>query len=117
MRIAIGGLDKNAMEAAVRKAAPDAEVIVTNDMQGASMIKQGKVDYYFGACNSGGGAAISILIGLVGFTKCCTVCKNGSTPNPAEIKKYVDEGKVVFGMTVDAIDATVPVLIQALQAK
>ncbi len=117
MRIAVGGLNKNEMEAAIKKAAPDAEVTVTNDMTGAQLIKQGKVDYYFGACNSGGGAAISILIGLVGYPKCCTVCKNGCTPKLDEIKKFVDEGKVVFGMTVDTIDQTVPLLIEALSAK
>lgn len=117
MRIAVGGLNKNVMEAAVKAAAPDAEVIVTNDMRGAQMIKSGKVDCYFGACNSGGGAAISILIGLVGYPKCCTVCKNGGSPNSDEIKKFVDEGKVVFGMNVDAIDRTVPLLIKALEAK
>lgn len=117
MRIAIGGLNKNEMEAAVRKAAPGAEITVTNDMTGAQLIKQGKVDYYFGACNSGGGAAISILIGLVGYPKCCTVCKNGCTPKLDEIKKFVNEGKVVFGMTVDTINQTVPLLIEALQSK
>lgn len=117
MRIAVGGLNKNEMEAAVKKAAPDAEVTVTNDMAGAQLIKQGKVDYYFGACNSGGGAAISILIGLVGYPKCCTVCKNGGTPKKEEIQKFVDEGKVVFGMTVDTIEQTVPLLIEVLQGK
>ena len=117
MRIAVGGLNKNQMEAAIKAAAPDAEVTVTNDMTGAQLIKQGKVDYYFGACESGGGAAISILIGLVGYPKCCTVCKNGSKPNPDEIKKFVDEGKVVFGMTTGAIDRTVPLLIDAVRNK
>ena len=115
MRIAIGGLNRNQMEAAVRKAAPDAEVIPTNDMQGASMLKQGKADYYFGACNSGGGAAISILIGLVGYSKCCTVCKNGSTPSKKEMEDYVKQGKVTFGMTVDSMDKTVPLLVEALK--
>lgn len=80
MRIAVGGLNKNETEAAIKKADPSIEVVVTNDMQGAQMIKSGKVDYYIGACNSGGGAAISILIGLVGYTKCCTVCKTGAAP-------------------------------------
>ena len=117
MRIAVGGLNKNEIEAAVKKAASDVEVTVTNDMTGAQLIKQGKVDYYFGACNSGGGAAISLLIGLVGFSKCCTVCKNGCTPKLDEIKKFVDEGKIVFGMTVASIDQTVPLLIEALQEK
>lgn len=115
MRIAVGGLNRNEMEAAVRKAAPDAEVIPTNDMQGASLLKQGKADYYFGACNSGGGAAISILIGLVGYSKCCTVCKNGSTPNQKEIEDFVKQGKIVFGMTVDSLQKTVPMLVDALE--
>ncbi|MCI6274124.1 MAG: DUF2620 domain-containing protein [Coriobacteriaceae bacterium] len=115
MRIAVGGLNRNEMEAAVRKAAPNAEVIPTNDMQGASLLKQGKADYYFGACNSGGGAAISILIGLVGYSKCCTVCKNGSTPNQQEIEDFVKQGKIVFGMTVDSLQKTVPLLVGALE--
>lgn len=117
MRIAVGGLNKNETEVAIKKADPSIEVVVTNDMQGAQMIKSGKVDYYIGACNSGGGAAISILIGLVGYTKCCTVCKNGGSPSFEEIKKFVDEGKLVFGTTVDAIDTTVPLLVRALVEK
>ncbi|HIZ46108.1 MAG TPA: DUF2620 domain-containing protein [Candidatus Olsenella pullistercoris] len=117
MRIAVGGMKKTEMEAAIRAAAPDAEITVTNDMTGAQLIKQGKVDYYFGACESGGGAAISILIGLVGYTKCCTVCKNGGAPDPEQIKKFVDEGKVVFGMNLDSIERTVPILIEALKNK
>ena len=115
MKIAVGGLNKNEMAVAIKKADPNAEVTVTNDMNGAALIKQGKVDYYFGACNSGGGAAISILIGLVGYNKCCTVCKNGAVPNKEEIEKFVHEGKVVFGMTVDSLDKTVPILVDVLK--
>lgn len=117
MKIAVGGLQKNDVAAAIKKCDPTIEVTITNDMTGAQLIKSGKVDYYFGACNSGGGAAISILIGLVGYSKCCTVCKNGATPKREEIQKFVDEGKVVFGMTVDTIDQTVPLLIDVLKAK
>ena len=81
------------------------------------MIKRGEVDYYFGACESGGGAAISILIGMLGYSKCCTVCKNASRPDPKEIQGFVDSGKIAFGMTVQSIDATVPILVQALMKK
>ena len=95
MRIAVGGLNKNETEAAIKKADPSIEVVVTNDMQGAQMIKSGKVDYYIGACNSGG----------------------GGSPSFEEIKKFVDEGKLVFGTTVDTIDTTVPLLVRALVEK
>lgn len=114
MKIAIGGMQKNEVRQEILKYCPDAETIVTNDMSAASMIKKGEVDYYIGACESGGGSAISILIGLLGYSKCCTVCKNGSKPKKEEIEKFVNEGKVCFGMAVSHIDITVPVLMQVL---
>lgn len=116
MRIAIGGMLKNEMQQAILKADSTAETIITTDMGAVPMLKNGQVDYYFGACESGGGAAISILIGMIGYNKCCTVCKNGGKPNKAEIEKYVSEGKICFGMTVSNIDGTVPVLMQVLNA-
>ena len=117
MKIAIGGLQKNLMEQEIKKACPDAETIVTNDMNAASMMKKGEVDYYIGACESGSGSAISILIGLVGYSKCCTVCKNGGKPNKEEIEKFISNGKVCFGMAVDQMEVTVPVLMKALMEK
>lgn len=117
MRIAIGGMLKNEMQQAILKADPTAEAIITTDMGAVPMLKNGQADYYFGACESGGGAAISILIGMIGYSKCCTVCKNGGKPNKAEIEKYVAEGKICFGMTVSNIDGTVPVLLEVLKAQ
>ncbi len=117
MKIAIGGMQKNLMEQEIKKACPDAETIVTNDMNAASMMKKGEVDYYIGACESGSGSAISILIGLVGYSKCCTVCKNGGKPNKEEIEKFISNGKVCFGMAVDQMEVTVPVLMKALMEK
>ena len=81
------------------------------------MLKNGDVDYYFGACESGAGAAISILIGMIGFTKCCTVAKNGQKVNKETVEKFIQEGKIVFGMAHDNIDTTVPVLVEALLNK
>jgi len=115
MRIAIGGMQKNEMQQAILKADPTAETIITTDMGAVPMLSNGQVDYYFGACESGGGAAISILIGMIGYSKCCTVCKNGGKPNKIEIEKYVSEGKICFGMTVSNIDGTVPVLMEVLK--
>lgn len=117
MKIAVGGMQKTEMEQQIHKANPDAETIITNDMNAVALLKAGKADYYFGACESGGGSAISILIGLLGYGKCCTVCKNGGKPNKEEIQKYVQEGKICFGMTVSNIDGTVPVLMEILMEK
>lgn len=114
MKIAIGGMQKNEMQQTIQKVCPEAETIITTDMKAVPMLKNGEVDYYFGACESGGGAAISILIGLLGYSKCCTVCKNGGKPNRQEIRKYVSSGKTCFGMAVSNIDGTVPMLLEAL---
>ena len=114
LRIAVGGLQKPLMQNAIMKACPEAVVTVTNDMNAVALLKRGEVDYYFGACESGGGAAISILIGMLGYSKCCTVCKNGGKPNPEEIRKCVREGKIAFGMTMQSIEATVAILVEAL---
>ena len=115
MKIAIGGLKKNFMEEAIKKADPSIETVITTDIMAVPMLKGGQVDYYFGACESGGGAAISILIGMVGYSKCCTVAKNGQTARKDDIIKHIQSGKIVFGMAHDTIDRTVPVLIEALK--
>lgn len=117
VRIAVGGLKKKEMEQAVLLAGKDKiEVIVTSDVQAGQMLKKGEVDYYFGACNSGGGAAIAILIGMLGYGKCCTVAKAGHKPEAKEIKKFIEEGKIAFGMSVESIDAAAPMIIEGLLA-
>jgi hypothetical protein len=117
MKIAIGGLKKNEMEKAIKEAAGGAiETIITTDIAGASILKKGEVDYYFGACESGGGAAISILIGMIGYSKCCTVARNGQVAKKVDIEKHVADGKIVFGMAHDGIEKTVPILVEVLLA-
>lgn len=116
MKIAIGGLKKEEMKAAIEKADSEIEVIVSSDMAAIPLLNNKEVDYYFGACESGGGAAISILIGAIGYGKCGIACKNGETPSREKISKLVSEGKLVFGMAHDKIDVTVPILIDLLKA-
>lgn len=114
MTIAIGGMKKQEMEAAIKEHAPQIETIVTTDIGAAPMLKSGEADYYFGACESGGGAAISILIGMLGYNKTATVARPGQKPDPETIRKYKEEGKIVFGMSHNAIDETVPMLLDIL---
>lgn len=117
MKIAIGGLKKNVMEEAIKKVDDSIETVITTDIAAVPMLKNGQVDYYFGACESGGGAAISILIGMIGYSKCCTVAKNGQTAKKEDILKQIESGKFVFGMAHDSIEKTVPVLLEALHEK
>ena len=75
LRIAVGGLQKPLMQNAIMKACPEAVVTVTNDMNAVALLKRGEVDYYFGACESGGGAAIS---------GCCRIRLRVSDTSPTE---------------------------------
>ena len=117
MKIAIAGMKKEVMQEAIKRVAPQIETIITTDMGAVPMLKNGEVDYYFGACESGAGAAIAILIGMIGFTKCCTIAKNGQVITKADADKFVNEGKTVFGMAHGTIENTVPILIQSLLEK
>ena len=38
-------------------------------------------------------------------------------PNKEEIEKFISNGKVCFGMAVDQMEVTVPVLMKALMEK
>ena len=119
MKIAVGGLNQGAMRRAVEGAGcPGIEVFAMTDLEAARKIKAGEMDYYFGACSSGGGAAIAILIGALGYGKCCTVAMAGGKKADTEkIRHYIAEGKVAFGMNVEAIDQMAPLLVKMLVEK
>lgn len=114
IRIVIGGLQKDLIKKKVDETGGDrVEAVITSDFEGAKKVKAGQADYYLGACNSGGGAALSVAIGILGYNRCATVAKAGGRPNPQEIEKLVQEGKIAFGMSVEAIEMTVPILVQS----
>ncbi|PLR80603.1 DUF2620 domain-containing protein [Bacillus canaveralius] len=118
LRIVVGGLKKDVTERAVKAAGGDkVQVTVTSDFEGAKKVKAGDADYYLGACNSGGGAALSVAIGILGYANCSTVAKNGKKPNAEEIQKLVNDGKIAFGMAVEGIEESVPVIINSLLKK
>jgi hypothetical protein len=118
LTIVVGGLKKDVMERSIKKAGGEhVNVIVTSDFEGAKKVKAGEADYYLGACNSGGGAALSVPIGILGYGKCATVAKAGGKPDAKHIEKLVDEGKIAFGMAVESIEDAVPSIIGSLLNK
>ena len=116
IKIGIAGLKKDLIEKTVSEHGNgQLETLVTTDMDAARKIKKGELDYYLGACNSGGGAAISILIGMIGYSKCATVAKaGGAAPDKEQITKLLGEGKVAFGMSVENIEKTDPVILDSI---
>jgi hypothetical protein len=118
LKIVVAGLKKDVMERTVKQVGGDKVVVTaTSDFEAAKKVKSAEADYYLGACNSGGGAALSIAIGILGYTNCSTVAKNGGKPDAKNIEKLVNEGKKAFGMSVENIEVAAPMIIQSLLKK
>ncbi len=90
------------------------EVEVKSDIQAANAVKIGKADYYIGACETGGGGALSMAIALLTRDKCATISMPGRLPKEPEIIKAVEEGKVAFGFTGDHYETVLPILMKEI---
>ena len=77
-KIGVAGLQRELIKQMIESSAPGCfETFICNDLEAASKVKSGQLDYYIGACNTGAGAALSIAIAIIGFNKCCTIALAG----------------------------------------
>ena len=115
MKIVVGGqVEKKQIEGMIKKIEPSIETIVKSDLEAAMLMKTGQVDYYFGACHTGGGGALAMAIALVGRDKCETVSMPGKKPNEDHIIEAVKNGKKAFGFTGDHVETAVPMILKAI---
>ncbi|MCG7406970.1 DUF2620 domain-containing protein [Paenibacillus sp. ACRRX] len=115
LRFVVAGLNKDKLAKTVAAAGGNrVSVQALSDIEAALQVKNGQADYYMGACNTGGGAALSMAIGILTFGKCATITKNGERPNQDIIKGHIQDGVVAFGMTVDSIDETARCIVNVL---
>jgi hypothetical protein len=118
IKINVGGLAAKEIAAKVAEVAGDqVQVRITADIVGAREVSLGQADYYFGACATGGGGALSMAIAILGYDNCFTVCTAGKPPNVEEIKLVVLSGKKAFGFTCDHVDSAVPMIMNAILSK
>ena len=115
-KIVIGGqIDKAEIkELAEQYANGKFEITVKSDLDAAMSLKNGQVDYYLGACNTGGGGALAMAIALVGRDACETVSMPGRIMDEADIRKSVRNGKKAFGFTAQHKNVVVPILMDEL---
>ncbi|MBE2896033.1 DUF2620 domain-containing protein [Pasteurellaceae bacterium HPA106] len=117
MRVVVGGqIEKEhlakQLEVAFAKHSVVAQITQKSDIEAAMAIKSGEADYYFGACNTGGGGALAMAIALLGADKCATIGMPGKVLSEAEIAEQVRADKVAFGFTGQDIDTVVPILVK-----
>lgn len=116
MKIVIGGqIDKENVARIVKENFPDSEITVKSDLDAAMDIKAGNADYYFGACNTGGGGALAMAIALVGADKCATLASPGNVIEEEKIKEEVERGKVCFGFTPQVSEQVIKIVAKYLK--
>ena len=116
MRIVIGGqIGKPEIKALVEQIAGDrVELSVMGDIDAAMAVKNGAADIYLGACNTGGGGALSMAIAILGYNQCATVSMPGQIRSEAEIEQAVKSGKKAFGFTAEHSSKVVPIILKYL---
>ena len=119
LKFVIGGqINKSELADLVKAFGQDkVSVTVKNDLEAAMDVKNGSVDYYLGACNTGGGGALAMAIALAGADKCATVSMPGNVFPDDKIIAEVNAGKVAFGFTAQHMDQVVPVIMKAIFSK
>lgn len=116
-KIVIGGqIEKGQIEELVQKYGKgNYEISVKTDIDAAMALKNGTVDYYLGACNTGGGGALAMVIAMLGGSKTVTLGMPGKTATAEEIKQSVVDGKIAFGFTSQDMEFIVSNIMEALE--
>lgn len=116
IKIVVGGaIDRQKVADCILKIGGDkVSVKVMTDIEAALEVKSGKADYYFGACNTGGGGALAMAISLIGMNKCVTVSMPGRPPVEKNVTEAVKQGKVAFGFTNDHIEMAVSMILNSI---
>ncbi|MTK08664.1 MAG: DUF2620 domain-containing protein [Hungatella sp.] len=119
MKIVVGGqIDKEEIAKIVSQLMNGkAEIEIKGDLDGAMGVKEGKYDYYVGACNTGGGGALAMALALLGSKSCSTISMPGQIKSEAFIREEVEKGKKAFGFTAQHKDEVLPVLLKAISEK
>jgi hypothetical protein len=117
IRINVSGLAaKETLEKVKEVGGNQVEARIVADIIGVREVAQGTADYFFGACATGGGGAISMAIAVLGYANCCTVSTPGRPPREVEVRDAVRSGKKAFGFTCDHAGAAVTLLMEAILA-
>ena len=116
VRFAIGGHLEKLRIAEILKETGGSEVAVEimSDMGAAQAVKNGKADYYLGACNTGGGGAIAMAIAFLSIQACETISRSGKPSSYEDITALVKAGKKAFGMTSEHVNILVPLIVKAI---
>ena len=119
IKIAVCGMGKEKV-ARIIKETGDGEVVpeITSDFEAATLVQQGKADYYVGACQSGAGGALAVATALLGPNKVIRLSGVGSTGvTQDQINDALEGGKQAFGLSHSHLETAVPTIVKAILAR
>lgn len=115
-KILTGGVGKTEVTSTIEQLGIEGlEVVASSDMDAAMKLRVAQADYYLGTCHTGAGASLGVLVGLMGSAACHTFGR--SVPTEEQITALLDEGKKVFGFSMDQIDTIAPLMARAIAAR
>ena len=116
MNIVVGGqIDKQLLVNLIEKHGKGkVSITVKTDIEAALAVQSGVADYYFGACNTGGGGALAMAIAILGVPKCVTVGMPGKRLSEEEIIMNIEAGKKAFGFTPQDADVVIEIIMNKL---
>ena len=88
------------------------EVEVSTDFEAAEALATGSGAYYLGTCHTGAGAALGVLVPLLGPQRCHAFGRN--VPTPDELRTLLASETVAFGFPVDNVAAVVGAFVGVL---
>lgn len=114
----IGGqIEKQQIEVLIKKyQTTENQITVKTDLDAAMDLKSGVADYYFGACNTGGGGALAMVIALVGSDKTVVLGMPGKTLTEDEIINNIKAGKIAFGFTSQDMEFIIQSVMKELNS-
>lgn len=113
--IVFSGMGRDQMERLAKQCGGTAiQTLVKSDFEAATAVKQGRADYYVGACQSGAGGALAIATAILGRDHVIRLSGTGTAPDPERIKRHVQEGKRAFGLSSNHAEIVIPVLVSAI---
>jgi hypothetical protein len=115
IRFVVAGMGKERIAELVQETGEGrAEAVTKTDLEAAMAVKAGSADYYVGACQSGAGGALGVANAILGSDHVVRLSGVGMTADPEDVRAAVASGKRAFGLSVNQIDAVVPVLVRAI---
>ncbi|HTK07469.1 MAG TPA: DUF2620 family protein [Ktedonobacteraceae bacterium] len=114
--IYIGGVGKSDLKRLLeQRHDPNLKFVVSNDLEAGPILKRTTDTYYIGTCHTGAGGSLGAMLAFMGRQRTHTFGRQSRT-TPEDVRKLLASNVRVFGLSVDQINAIVPVLVDAILA-